>query len=183
MYVGLENADELVAIDTNTNRVVARSRIGEAPQAMAYVTNAVAEGDGRSGLQPSGTVGAADRLFLVAAKHVQGANDEYPTSVSLFDQGLTQIVEAAVSGLAPGTAYVLALSAQSDGGGPLQSLSAFTTNPAGAAIVNAVGPIRQIVQATQASSKRYLVIASGTPSQIGPVVQIQSLPPANGGND
>ena len=34
-----------------------------------------------------------------------------PTSVSLFDQGLIQVLEAAVTGLAPKTAYVLALAA------------------------------------------------------------------------
>jgi hypothetical protein len=68
---------------------------------------------------------------------------------------------------------VLALSAKADGGGLLQPLSAFTTNPAGAAIVNAVGPIRQIIQANDVSTRQYLVIALGKPSNIGAVVQVQ----------
>jgi hypothetical protein len=62
--------------------------------------------------------------------------------VSLFDQGLVQILEASVTGLAPKQAYVLALAETADGSGALQPLAAFTTNPAGAAIVNATGPIR-----------------------------------------
>jgi hypothetical protein len=42
--------------------------------------------------------------------------------------------------------YVLALSDNADGGGELQPLEDFTTNAAGAAIVNTVGPILEIVQ-------------------------------------
>ena len=37
IYVGLENADALAAIDTATNKVVANIPIGQAPQAIAYV--------------------------------------------------------------------------------------------------------------------------------------------------
>ena len=57
------------------------------------------------------------------------------TGVSLFDQGLVQVLEAAVTGLAPKHPYVLALATQPDGGGTLQPLTGFMTNPAGAAIV------------------------------------------------
>src|SRR5690242_5151036 len=46
VYVGLENADELVAIDTLANRVIATVPIGQAPQAVVYVPNAVPGGDG-----------------------------------------------------------------------------------------------------------------------------------------
>jgi YVTN family beta-propeller protein len=54
MYVGLENADALAAIDTASNKVVANVPIGQAPQALAYVSNAVAEGDGLQNLQALG---------------------------------------------------------------------------------------------------------------------------------
>ena len=50
----------------------------------------------------------------------------------------------------------------------------FKTNPAGAAIVNAVGPIRQVVRDSSDSQHRYLVIAEGTSSQPGSPVQIQT---------
>jgi len=39
--------------------------------------------------------------------------------------------------------------------------------------VNAIGPIRQVVRAGTEVERRYLVIASGTPAQPGPVVQTQ----------
>jgi len=89
--------------------------------------------------------------------------------------GLIQVLQAAVTGLEPGKPYVLALTRRRDGGGggPLQPLAAFTTNPAGAAVVDAIGPIRQIVRASTPAARRYLVIAVGTPAQPGPVVQAQ----------
>ena len=36
------------------------------------------------------------------------------------------------------------------------------TNPAGSAIVNAIGPIRQVVRGEDKIQRRYLVIAPGT---------------------
>lgn len=41
VYVGLENADALAAIDTTSNKVIATVPIGQAPQALTYVPNAV----------------------------------------------------------------------------------------------------------------------------------------------
>src|SRR5271167_1382166 len=41
VYVGLENADRIAAIDTLTNKVIATSPIGQAAQAVVYVPNAV----------------------------------------------------------------------------------------------------------------------------------------------
>jgi YVTN family beta-propeller protein len=173
VYVGLENDDALTAIDTMTNKVIATSPIGQGPQAIAYVPNAVPEGDGLQNLQPIGIAGQAAHLELAAlAKHA-GEAEKAPTSVSLFDQGLTQVLEASVTGLAPRQPYVLALAAEKNGSGKLEPLSAFTTNPAGSAIVNAVGPIRQVVKGENQIVRRYLVILSGTPDRPGAVVQAQ----------
>src|SRR5213594_4204051 len=171
VYVGLENDDRLVAINTLTNQVVATIPIGQAPQAVIYVSDAVPTGAaaGTEGLQPLGVAGEAAHITLAAP----GGGE--PTSVSLFDQGLIQVLQAAVTGLEPGKPYVLALARRRDGGGggPLEPLAAFTTNPAGAAVVDAIGPIRQIVRASTPAERRYLVIAAGTPAQAGPVVQTQ----------
>jgi len=48
------------------------------------------------------------------------------------------------------------------------------TNPAGSAIVNATGPIRQIVQEPASSERRYLVIAPGDATTFGEAVQVQT---------
>lgn len=172
VYVGLENADALVAIDTATNKVIANIPIGQAPQAIAYVPNAAPSPDNRENLQPLGVAGQVAHLAL-APKQRTG-DGKVPTSVSLFDQGLIQILQASVTGLQPKQKYVLALSEHADGSGALQSLAAFMTNPAGSAIVNAVGPIRQIVDQGTNADRRYLVIASGEPAMPGEAIQIET---------
>jgi YVTN family beta-propeller protein len=133
IYVGLENDDQLAAIDTATNQVSALVPVGQAPQAIAYVPNAVPNGKGASNLQPLGEAGGAEHLSLAA----QGSRSGDPTSVSLFDQGLVQVLQASVTGLAPKRAYFLAFANNQAGSGKLEPLARFTTNPAGSAIVNA----------------------------------------------
>src|SRR6266446_5049220 len=174
VYVGLENQDRLTAIDTLTNKVIATVPIGQAAQAVNYVPNAVPEGDGMQGLQPLGVAGEAAHLALAPPAEAKSAGkNKLPTSVSLFDQGLLQVLEASVTGLEPKQSYVLALSRTPDGGGALEPLTAFTTNPAGSAVVNAVGPIRQMVRGEVDVQRRYLVIAPGTAIGPGAPVQIQ----------
>jgi YVTN family beta-propeller protein len=173
VYVGLENGDAFTAIDTLTNKVIATTPIGQAPQAVAYVSNAAPEGDGLQNLQPLGVAGQATHLALVSPNHATARNIP-PSSVSLFDQGLLQVLQASVTGLQPKQPYVLALSHQTDGGGALEPLATFSTNPAGSAIVNAVGPFRAAVQGEDKTQRRYLVIAPGGAAQPGAPVQVQA---------
>src|SRR5215471_7564636 len=155
VYVGIENGDLMTAVDTLQNKVIATIPIGQAPQAVVYVPNAVPEGAGTENLQPLGVAGQAAHLVLGP---VGGAP---ATTVSLFDQGLTQVLQAAVTGLEAKKSYVLALSSNSKGTAHLEPLAGFMTNPAGAAVVNTVGPIRQVVQSSEPAPRRYLIIAAG----------------------
>ncbi|HEX8469295.1 MAG TPA: YncE family protein [Allosphingosinicella sp.] len=164
LYVGLENADGVAVIDTLSNKVLATIPIGQAPQGVAYVPGAVPSGDGLSNLVPRAVAGQKVQLVISGLGQSQ---------VTLFDQGQVQILQAAVAGLVPKAPYVLALADRPDGLGALEPIAAFTTNPSGAAIVNAVGPIRQIVSAEAAAARRYLVVAPGTPAKPGPPVQVQ----------
>jgi YVTN family beta-propeller protein len=174
IYVGLENADGITAIDTATDKVIATSPVGQAPQAITYVSNAVPDGDGKAGLQQLDVAGRTTHLLLGAAdEHKPSQEDGAPTSISLFDQGLIQVLQASVTGLEPKQPYILALSLERSGEGPLEPLAAFMTNPAGAAIVNATGPIRQVVHGEDRIQRRYLVIAEGVPDKLGHVVQVQ----------
>jgi YVTN family beta-propeller protein len=188
VYVGLENEDKVAAIDTLKNEVIATSPVGQAPQALVYVPDAVPamsgalnsamtrmtvapEGLGTNNLQPLGVAGQSAELWLAPP----GAKKEgmAPTSVSLSDQGLVQVLEAAVTGLEPGKPYVLALASEPSGAGVVEPLQGFMTNPAGAAVVNAIGPIRQLVRGEDKSQRRYLVIAPGKVGNLGPPVQVQ----------
>src|SRR6478735_5724171 len=186
VYVGLENEDKVAAIDTLKNEVIATSPIGQAPQALVYVPDAVPamsgannsamtrmtvvpEGHGTNNLQPLGIAGQSAELWLapLGAKKEEKA----PTSVSLYDQGLVQVLEAAVTGLEPGKPYLLALASEPSGTGVLEPLQGFMTNPAGAAVVNTIGPIRQLVRGENNAPRRYLVIVPGTPQNHGAPVQ------------
>jgi YVTN family beta-propeller protein len=194
VYVGLENQDGMTAIDTLTNKVIATSPVGQAPQAVVYVPQAVPAvsvtstgntamsvmegrtpaGEETQGLRPLGLAGQTVQLWLVPSEqgNTQGG-EKAPTSVTLFDQGLVQVLQAAVTGLEPRKPYVLALANESSGGGALEPLQAFMTNPAGSAIVNTVGPIRQVVQGANQTSRRYLVIVPGTADNHAAAVQVQ----------
>jgi YVTN family beta-propeller protein len=195
VYVVLENEDRVTAIDTLTNTVIATSPIGQTPQALVYVPGAVpATGTGNNamsvmdgstppsagpsadtgGLLPLGIAGQTLQLWLAPPGQGATAGDaKAPTSVTLFDQGLVQVLEAAVTGLEPRKPYVLALATESAGGGALEPLQSFMANPAGSAIVNAVGPIRQVVQGADEIPRRYLVIVPGTAEEHGAAVQVQ----------
>jgi YVTN family beta-propeller protein len=183
VYVGLENADALAAIDTLTNKVIAMVPVGQAPQAVAYVPNAVPEGDGTQNLQPLGVAGQAAHLALVPAGAAKAGGTtntpaNAPTSVALFDQGLLQVLQASVTGLEPKQPYVLGLTDTPDGSGNIEPLANFMTNPAGSAIVNAIGQIRQLVTSGDAAAKnprRYLVIAPSVAGKPGAPVQVQAL--------
>jgi len=167
VYVGLENADGAAVIDTLENKLVATIPLGQGPQGVAYVPGAVPEGPGTQNLAPLGVAANSTQLSL-------GAPGAKPaTQVTLFDQGLVQVLQAGATGLEPRKPYILALSTEAGGGGTLQPLAAFMTNPAGAAVVNAIGPIRQLVQADAGTARRWLVIASGTAAAPGAAVQIQ----------
>jgi hypothetical protein len=100
--------------------------------------------------------------------------EKAPTSISLSDQGLVQVLEASVTGLEPRQPYVLALSSEPSGGGVVQPLALFTTNPAGSAVVNAIGQIRQVVRGENEIQRRYLVIVTGTLGSLGLPVQLQA---------
>jgi YVTN family beta-propeller protein len=191
VYVGLENDDQMIAIDTMTNEVIAAIPIGQAPQAVAYVPNAVpatnaggnnamsvmgdlaAQGTDEVGLRALGIAGQAAHLTMVPPGPDAIVGAKPPTSVTLFDQGLVQVLEASITGLEPMRPYVLALATKIDGAGTLEPISSFMTNPAGSAIVNAVGPIRQVVRMS-VSPRLYLVIVTGSPAQLGRVVQMEA---------
>ncbi|MGB8630508.1 MAG: hypothetical protein WCD69_14120 [Xanthobacteraceae bacterium] len=185
--MGLENEDKVAAIDTLKNEEIATSPVGQAPQALVYVPAAIPapngghnaamttmevapEGLGTSNLQPLGLAGQSTQLTL--APPGAKKDEKAPTSVSLSDQGLVQVLQAAVTGLEPGKPYLMALSNEPSGSGLLEPVQGFMANPAG--IVNAIGPIRQLVRGEEKTPRRYLVIVPGTPDNHGAPVQVQS---------
>jgi len=165
IYAALEQGRAVAVIDTLTNRQIAIVPVGQATQALVFVPQAVRHGNGTQNLKPLGPPATGDVQLVLVDAGLRPA-----THVTLFDQGFEQILQAAVTGLQPKQPYVLGLSTDPKGAGPLVPLVTFMANPAGAAIVNAVGPIRQYLDS---QPKRYLVITEGTPVQLGHPVQVE----------
>jgi YVTN family beta-propeller protein len=178
IYIGTENGDAVTAIDTDTNKVVATIPNGQAAQALVYIPEAVPTATaGTENMQNLGLAGSAVHLTLAAPGKPSA------TTVALFDQGITQVMQAAVVDLEPLRPYLLALASKPDGSGSLEVLAQFTTNPAGAQIVNAVGPIRQIVDPSKAGldERRYLVVTTVEGGRPGERVQVQESHIASSG--
>jgi hypothetical protein len=87
----------------------------------------VPEGLGTSNLQPLGVAGQSAQLWLAPP----GAEEKAPTSVSLSDQGLVQVLQAAVTGLEPGKPYLLALATEPSGTGRFRATAELHDQPCG----------------------------------------------------
>ena len=168
IYVGLENANAVSAIDTMSNKVVATISTGQSPQGMVYIPNAVTAGNGAENLSPIGASGDAVHLTLVSVE-----TGKAQTTVAVNNQGLVDLLEAAVTGLEAKKPYLLALVDNADGTGPLEPVAKFMTNPAGAAILVTVGPLRTAVQGNEGSPHRFLVVVPLIEEKPGAPVQVQ----------
>lgn len=173
VYVGLENADGVAVIDTLSNQVIATIHSGQSPQGIAYVPNAVPSGDGTQNLEPLGASGSAAHLVLADA-----ASHAVKTTVTVNNQGLLDLLEAAVTGLEPGETYSLILTTHPDGSGERVGLATFKANAAGAQIVTAVTELRAMLSPDAGvNSRRYLAVVKSTNGQDGAIVQIQQSEP------
>jgi YVTN family beta-propeller protein len=152
VYVGLENQDAVMAIDTLTNTVLTKTPIpiGQQPQALVYVPQAVPSGDGTSNLEPLGEAGSAGHLFLTAPG---GGENPAHATVSVNSMGPMDTVQIAASGLQPGKLYTLWLvTSRTAPFGRKEELATFKTNLAGAQVAQAIGPLREVL--TPASANR-----------------------------
>jgi YVTN family beta-propeller protein len=106
VYVGLENSDAVLAIDTLSNTTIATIPIGQTPQALVYVPGAVATGDGTANLTPLGVAGQALHIEMLPPAGA-GANARATVAVNLL--GVIDLLQIAVAGLQPGQEYELCL--------------------------------------------------------------------------
>jgi YVTN family beta-propeller protein len=169
VYVALENGEQAVAIDTLTNNAIANIPIGQTTQALVYVPNAVPNGAGTDNLAPLGEAGNTARLRLeaggTALPHAQA-------SVAVNSLGLLDLVQIAAAGLAPTSQYQVYL-AESDHApfGKLEPLAVLKTNPDGAGIVQAIGPLKTLAggggAAVGVPLRRFLIVSELTdPSRV-----------------
>jgi YVTN family beta-propeller protein len=161
VYVGLENQDAAIAIDTRTNKVLATIPIGQQPQALVYVPDAVPDGDGTTNLVPLGEAGKAAHLTLGAPPGRGGAAR---ATVSVNSLGAVDLLQLAVTGLKPGSTYTLWLvTSRTAPFGTKEALATFKANASGAQIAQTVGPLRQVLLpsgsgAVDHATERFLMV-------------------------
>ncbi len=134
MYVGLENGDAVDVIDTATDRVIRRIPVGQAPQALVYVSNATPGGDGTANLSPRASADPVNVPLTAVAGQGRGF-------AVVRDLGLVDALEVSLFGLEPATSYTVYVSGHST------PVAALKTNAAGAASGSAIGPLREVVSA------------------------------------
>lgn len=162
VYVGLENQDEVIAIDTHTNKITAAIPVGQQPQALVYVPDAVPEGEGISNLVPLDESGRAEHLVLEAPS--DNPQSKASATVSVNSLGALDLLQIAAVGLEPGGSYTLWLvPSRTPPFDSKQALSTFKANASGAQVAQAVGPLRRVLTtpepaAAQATERRFLVV-------------------------
>jgi YVTN family beta-propeller protein len=158
VYVALENGEHCVAIDTVTNKVIANIPIGQTTQALVYVPNAVPNGLGAENLMSLGTAANTARLSLEAGgTPLPNAQ----ASVAVNSLGLLDLVQIAAKGLSPQAQYQVYLAESNKSPfGKLEPLAVLKTNPDGAGIVQAIGPLKVLAgDATNSSPpQRFLIV-------------------------
>jgi YVTN family beta-propeller protein len=158
VYVALENGEHCVAIDTVTNKVIGNIPIGQTTQALVYVPNAVPNGPGTENLTSLGAAANTARLHLEAGGT---ALPDSQASVAVNSLGLLDLVQIAARGLSPQTTYQVYLAeSYKSPFGNLEPLAVLKTNPDGAGIVQAIGPLKALAGSNPNSSvsQRFLIV-------------------------
>ena len=158
VYVALENGEHCAAIDTVTNKVIANIPIGQTSQALVYVPNAVPQGPGTENLTPLGTAANTAQLHLEAGGT---APAEAQASVAVNSLGLLDLVQIAAKGLSPQKSYQVYLAESNRPPfGKLEPLAVLKTNPDGAGIVQAIGPLKMLAgnDSNSSASQRFLIV-------------------------
>jgi YVTN family beta-propeller protein len=169
-YVGLENQDAVIAIDTLANKIIATIPCGQQPQALVYIPNAVPSGDGVANLMPLGDAGKALHLTLVA---LDASLSSAHATVSVNALGPLDLLQVAVSGLKPGQKYTLWLvESRLAPFDRKDALVTFEANLAGAQIAQTIGLLRSVLTAGDKTSaqQRYLLITE-TKSDLPALIQ------------
>lgn len=144
LYVGLENGDAVQVIDTASDKVVATIPVGQAPQALVYVSNA-STGGGIENLRPLANSAPANIPLMPAAGEAKGF-------VVARNLGVVDSLEVFLYKLKPETVYSVFV------GGHTAPVASFKTNAMGMANGTAIGPVREIANLLSAQDPKAAAI-------------------------
>lgn len=150
IYVGLENGDAVDVIDTSSNKVVARIPVGQAPQALVFVSNVVPKGSGATNLIPRVNVDPTN----IALKPV---NDDASGFVVLRNLGVVDALEVNLFKLKPKTVYSVYLN------GIKAAAASFQTDQNGKAAGTMIAPLRELAKpgAGDVAAKNRIIVMEG----------------------
>jgi YVTN family beta-propeller protein len=154
MYVGLENGDAVEVIDTVSNKVIARVPVGQAPQALVYVSAAAPTAAGAGNLAPLANKASISVQLAPVAGHGKGF-------VVVRNLGLVDVLDVSLFKLEPQTTYTVYASGQKS---PVAILK---TNATGAANTTAIGPLRDMVNTLSAqrpAASKIIVMEGDAPA-------------------
>lgn len=137
MFIGLENSDAVDVIDTGLNKVIARIPVGQAPQALVYLSNALYEGNGTANLTPRPAV---PQTINISLKPPSGNAEGF---IVVRNLGLFDLFEVSVYRLKPDTVYSVYFSNMKN---PVVIMK---TNAKGMANVSVIGPMREFASALE----------------------------------
>jgi YVTN family beta-propeller protein len=141
VYVGLENGDSAVAVNTATNRVLGKIKVGQAPMALMYVPNAVPSGivsSANLGQQLLDTPTLVRNLKPLATGPAAGTMD-------LRSEGLVDLATFTLRALAPNTDYDIYLTNSAQAPYTRDyALTTVHTDAKGNAMGQALGPVQRI---------------------------------------
>ena len=165
VFVGLENGDGVAVIDVATRKELGRIPIGQAPQALVYVSNAVPEGAGTPNLAP---LGESQRPVEMTLAPVDSKNGDARGSGLLVVRalGLIDTVDINVFGLDPMRTYAVAI----EEGVTRTLLAVLKTNTKGGGAAQVTGPVRRLIASPQSpnSARRVVVVedVAGAPVRL-----------------
>lgn len=148
VYVNLENADSVVAINTATNRVIGRMKVGQGPMALVYVSDAVPAG--ATGLSNLGCQ-LVDRPAVVRELKAVGPGVA-AGSVVTRSEGLVDLASFSLMHLQPNTDYDIYLSRAAQA--PYSRdylLLTVHTDAKGGAMAQTLGPVQAVPNTDQAN--------------------------------
>jgi YVTN family beta-propeller protein len=164
MYIGLENGDAIDVIDTADNKVIARAPVGQAPQALVYVSNA-APSDGTANLVPR----VNSEPINIALKPVSGAGKGFVVARNL---GMIDSLEVSLFKLKPQTVYSVYVTGQKT------PVASFKTNLMGMANGTAIGPLREVsntLSAKDAAPSRIIVMEGNAAADMAKAVLVSAV--------
>lgn len=158
VFVGLENDDAVETLDALAYTSLGRTAIGQAPQALVYVSGAVQEGNGTANLKPLSEITRPVTLTLLPPEG--GPRSKARALISVRRLGTIDAIDVSLAGLDPEVTYSLWVthSAKPPRSGAAHLLD-IKTNKKGGGNGTALGPVREVVvPETKAAGPHYVVI-------------------------